>query len=228
MTGTQFDQYNTLEIHELNASLYDSIRHIISNRKSDSVLDFGSGAGLLAKYWPKKLHFPNLFDLYDPLIGRDAVDLDGRSLRIMHSLSEAAQENYDVVVANFVHVTIENLDIFQATFCEMRSMVRENGIVLVGGVHPCFLDRPHRGYQIISPDEWSYIESSKPYRVALEPSKLVMSDYQWPISTYFNCATEAGLRLCRLHEIVDSGNDSPRYPSYAVMEFVPYRREATD
>ena len=211
------EEYASEALHELNAPFYDRMRQLLRERRIEMLLDYGSGRGAFTNRWSTNEHVPTRIDLYDPFVEPCRLKHEGDNFR---SFSEVRRHHYDGVVANFVHVSIGDEELFARTFAEIESCLAGDGTFFLGSVHPCFLTEDHDGYSASLSDDWRYLDGPVPYEVQLRAASFVLRDFHRPLSHYIGTAHAAGLALKELHEVPFYEDDRSKFPSYMIYEFV--------
>ncbi len=227
--GNEF--WNSGEAHEAfrsdtfeEAGLHPHLARIIGGYTPEKLLDFGCGDGALLPALDPSLEI----GLYDPNLAsaRLAAQRSGSPVtRVYEDLASIRQDYYDVVVLSFVLICFPGKEEFLRALHQIRSALREGGVLIVAEGHPCFRDRQFVGHHVNYPPDapFNYNAPFHEFNICLhgDEKDVEFYDYHWTLSDTLNTVIRAGFTIDAMHEIADSDYSghkaNPFFPPYLVI-----------
>ncbi len=202
-------------------SLHEELRNEILNYKPKTILDFGSGAGKLLKSLEINDNFEiTLFDIEKSAIEMAKYTYSNKTI-ITSNEKDLKPNYYDVVICSNVLMCIPTESEIQSIFKRMTSAKKDNGVLIIGITHPCFLDRNFQSFNndySLNKQEFNYFLNGNSYNVFVnyKNNEAIIKDYFWNLSFIINTALKVGLRIIAFDEI--KTNES-NYPPYLLIKF---------
>ncbi len=205
---------NLNNFFEVNNELRTYLAHpylasIINNNNEALVLDYGCGKGELLKHISPK--FNGELHCYDPNtnIIDEAISKCPNDINVkFFSNIENLNIQYDIIILSFVLITIDNREECLEILKNCKSLLKENGRVLILETHPNYRTKVFSTYQTNMKSEL-YFEEYMPIRVVLNDAKnnehfITFYDYHKSLTELSNLIFESRFVIEKIHELKDT------------------------
>jgi len=205
------------------AGLHRHLARIIGEYAPKRLLDYGCGDGALLPALDPSIEV----GLYDPntTSARLAAQKSkSPATRVYEEPGSIMQGYYDVAVLSFVLICLSGKEEFLQVLNDIKSSLREGGVLIVAEGHPCFRDRHFVGHHVNYPPDapFNYNSPFHEFNICLhgDEKDVALYDYHWTLSDILNTLIHAGLAIDAVHEIADSDyrdrKANPFFPPYFV------------
>ena len=203
--------------------LHRHLARIIGEYAPKRLLDYGCGDGALLHALDPSIEV----GLYDPntTSARLAAQKSrSPATRVYEEPASIMQGYYDVAVLSFVLICLSGKEEFLKVLNDIKSSLREGGVLIVAEGHPCFRDRNFVGHHVNYPPDapFNYNSPVHEFNICLhgDEKDVAFYDYHWTLSDKLNTLIRSGLVIDAVHEIADSDHHdrkaNPFFPPYLV------------
>lgn len=213
--------------------LFPAIERHLPNSKGASakLLDVGCGEGSVAKLAEsKEYEYYGLDASQDMLNLAKASFPKGNYLRSSSiEFAHKYREKFDVIIISMLFPVFDSAHKIKKTLLECKKVLKPEGIILIGVTHPAYdwyMQFDILGKSGVTTNFKGYFNSGQKFciRKPAKNGEMIFEDYHWTIADYFNCITEASLKLKSIDEcmpvnIIDKETlkEKQRFPTYLLL-----------
>ncbi len=189
--------------------LIPAFKRIIPKTKTTDArfLDIACGNGDLYELAHEKGYKYYGLDISEYMINRAKNEYSNGNYYVSSATDFASKykEKFDVVLISMLFTDLENKKDIYKTLSESKKVLKTNGIIVIGTVHPSF-DRymqagilGRKGDRV---DFRSYFSSGDKFFInhTFGDQPYVFEDHHWTLIDYMDCIKEAGLSIIDMDE----------------------------
>ncbi len=185
--------YRELENEVIKTSSYDNtIIHSIGEVSNKSILDYGSGPGMIASVLQKMGAKIDIFDVNKKILEMSSKRIS--SSNIKYDKNKIQKEHYDFVICNLVVCIVSDENVLNITKDIFNALKPTTGIAYVGFCNPLIYNIPESMLDIRYSGNRGYKENHYYYKEKKEGNYIVPEMHR-PIEWYEEIFLKSGLNI---------------------------------
>lgn len=225
---TSLDHYLTIQIESRKFLLYPAILKLIKSIKAKRILDFGCGAGELARLITAEKNVEmSLYDSSPQAISIAKNKLNDKKVFFYDSTRDLKLNSYDLIICSLVLMTLASKKEIRKILSLFNEVKKKDGKVIIATTHPCFRQYKFSTFysEYALGKDFEYLNEGNPFKVhVFDPktkAKVCFKDYHWPLGTTVNLIVDSGLTIQQISEVGDAGVNhyafNKLYPPYLIV-----------